>query len=223
MDIVRTDTTEQFVRTATAWISGVLMQAITDHGSATMGLCGGFTPKPVYTMLATDQHIGWSKVTCFLTDERYVPATHQDSNQKMVRETLLTREGGSAVFHAPKTGLLLDKCIAEYAETIKKIGAPDLVVLGMGDDGHITSLFPPVPPEAFGSDLVIHTQTDRFAGKDRISLTFSPLLHAKKRLFLITGEKKAALLRTMQDANEDVSLYPAQYLFDEKTTWIVGP
>lgn len=223
MNIVRTDTTEEFVRTATAFISGVLLETIRERGSATIGLSGGSTPKPIYTMLATDQHIDWKKVTCFLTDERYVPATHPDSNQHMIRSTLLTREGANATLVAPATELLLEKCVEQYAEKIKTFNHPDLVILGMGDDGHIASLFPPVPPEAFGPALVLHTQTEVFAGKDRITVTFPPLLHARKKAFLITGEKKKALLSKMQDTNEDVSLYPAQYLFNESTTWIVGP
>lgn len=223
MDILNADTTEQFVRSAVAWITGVIHEAVAARGKALIGLSGGSTPKPVYTMLATDQHIPWHLVKFFLTDERYVPATHADSNQHMVRSTLLTREAKSARLVAPRTELLLEKCVAEFGGDLKKLGDPDLVILGMGDDGHIVSLFPPVPPEAFGPALALHTQTDVFAVKDRISTTFPVLLHAKKRLFLIGGEKKRALLKKMQESNEDVSLYPAQYLFDEKTTWMIAP
>jgi 6-phosphogluconolactonase/glucosamine-6-phosphate isomerase/deaminase len=69
---------------------------------------------------------------------------------------------------------------------------------------------------------VIHTTTDRFAVHDRISTTLPFLLKAKKRLFLISGEKKNTLLKKMQSEMEDASLYPAQYLFDDRTTWMVG-
>ena len=144
MDIIKADTTEQFVRTAVAWIAATISEAVTDHGSATVGLCGGSTPKPVYTMLATDQHLPWARVKFFLTDERYVPATHADSNQQMVRSTLLTREAKNALLLAPRTERVLDTCVADYAKIVKDLGHPDLVLLGMGEDGHITSLFPPV-------------------------------------------------------------------------------
>lgn len=223
MDIVTCDTTEQFVRTSAAWISGVITNAIDANGSASVGLSGGSTPKPVYTMLAADQQVAWQKVTFFLTDERYTPATHEDSNQHMIRSTLLTREAAHAAFLAPRTELLLPHCMQNYSEAIAPIQHPDLVILGMGDDAHIASLFPPVSPEAFGPETVIHTETDRFAVKDRISVTFPVLLRAEKRVFLITGDAKKKLLRKMQENNEDVSMYPAQYLFDERTTWIVGP
>lgn len=221
MNIIQANTSEEFVATSTAWISGVISEAIRNNEKAIIGLSGGSTPKPIYTMLATNQHISWEKVQFFLTDERYVPVSHDESNQKMIRETLLTREAKDAEFFAPKTELLLSKCVEDYAETMQGFTHPDLVILGMGDDGHIASLFPPVPPEAFGPTLVLHTETESFAVKDRISVTFPALLHAKKRLFLLTGKTKIALLKKMQSENEDVSLYPAQYLFDDRTTWII--
>ncbi len=222
MEIVLFDTTEEFVRAATAWIAGIVSEAADTQKEVRVGLCGGSTPRPVYTMLAVDQRVSWQKVTFFLLDERYVPIDHPDSNRRMIGETLLTREAASATCIAPDTSLPLDACIADYEKKMQGM-LPDLVVIGMGDDGHITSLFPPVPPEAFGPQNVIHTQTDRFAVRDRISTTFPLLLHAKKRLFLVTGEQKKALLQKMQRDAEDVSLYPAQYLFDERTTWMVGP
>lgn len=223
MDISTFDTTEEFVRASVSWIAGTLATELATKKSVHVGLCGGSTPKPVYTMLATDQRVPWENVTFFLLDERYVPADHADSNTRMIKETLLTREAASAACIAPDTSLPLDACIADYEKKLQVCHTPDLVIIGMGDDGHITSLFPPVPPEAFGPAKVIHTQTDRFAVKDRISTTFPILLQSTKRLFLITGEKKKALLQKMQREAEDVSLYPAQYLFDERSTWMVGP
>ncbi len=221
MDVIKIDTTEQFVRTATAWISAIIVKAQHDGGTATIGLSGGSTPKPVYVLLSTELGIDWKRVTFFVVDERYVPAEHPDSNAKMIKETLLTHAAADAALIHPDTSLPLPECISDYAAKIAKL-TPDLLVLGMGDDGHIASLFPPVGPEAYGPAKVIHTTTDTFAVRDRISVTFPVLLHAPKRLFLVTGEKKAALLKTMEKDNEDVSMYPAQYLFDERTTWIVG-
>ncbi len=221
MDVIKIDTTEQFVRTAAAWISAVIVKAQHSGGTVTIGLSGGSTPKPVYVLLSTDLSIDWKRVTFFLVDERYVPAAHADSNTKMIRETLLTHAAEGATVVVPDTTLPMAECITDYAEKISKL-TPDLVILGMGDDGHIASLFPPVGPEAYGPAKVIHTTTDAFVVHDRISVTFPVLLHAAQRLFLVTGEKKAKLLHTMQKDNEDVSMYPAQYLFDERTTWLVG-
>lgn len=222
MDIIRTENTEEFVSMAAESISRVITEAISHHGSATIGLCGGSTPRPVYTMLSADKNIRSENVTLFLTDERYVLADHADSNQRMITETLLTHEVARAHAIFPDTSLPLPACVLDYEHRMQNV-EPDLVILGMGDDAHIASLFPPLGPEAYGPSKVIHTTTDAFAVHDRISVTLPILLKTPKRIFLITGEKKLALLHTMQKANEDVSLYPAQYLFDAGTTWIVGP
>lgn len=221
MDILPFDTTETFVRTASDWIRAVILKAQHEGRTATIGLSGGSTPRPVYVLLSTELGIDWSRVTFFLTDERYVPADHADSNQRMIRETLLTHEARDARTVFPDTSLPLEACIADYELRIKAL-SPDLVVLGMGDDAHIASLFPPVGPEAYGPATVIHTTTDRFAVHDRLSVTFPVLLHAPERLFLIAGATKSSLLTKMQKENEDVSVYPAQYLFDARTTWMVG-
>ncbi len=223
MNIIPLDTSEKFVRTAVSWITGTILKAQHGGRTATIGLCGGSTPKPVYTLLSTERDIDWSRVVLFLLDERYVPVTHPENNLRMIKGTVLTRSAVVAEMIAPDTSLPLTECIVDYDQKIAKLSHIDLVIIGMGDDGHIASLFPPVGPEAYGPTKVIHTITDAFAVHDRISVTFPVLLHASSRLFLITGEKKSALLGKMQKENEDVSMYPAQYLFDNRTTWMVGP
>ncbi len=222
MDIIQATTTEEFVRLSAEWISSAIHQAANDGKNPVVGLCGGSTPEPVYTMLATDQSVPWERVHFFLLDERYVPTTDKDSNQAMVRRTLLTRAAANARFLAPDTSLPLRECIQSYTAALDSL-TPDLVIVGMGTDGHITSLFPPVPPEAFGPATVIHTTTDRFAVRDRISVTFPILERAKKRVVLITGAEKKALLEKIRYDTVDASMMPAQALIDERTTWMVGP
>lgn len=221
MDILKTSTPEEFVAVALTQIIDEILAAQEGGKTAMIGLSGGSTPKPVYEKLSQEKKIDWKRVTFFLLDERFVPVDHTDSNTKMIRETLLKNSAADATFLFPDTTLPLEECIAEYDA---KISAPypDLVVLGMGPDGHIASLFPPVPPEAFGPANVIHTTTDTFAVRDRISVTFPVLEAAEKRVFLMTGAEKIALLEKMQDGNQDASLFPASVLMDEKTTWIVG-
>ncbi len=221
MDIIRFDTTETFVRTSVRWIAATILQAQHDGRTAVIGLSGGSTPKPVYVMLAAELGIDWNRVTFFLVDERYVPKDHADSNQRMIRETLLTHHAAEAATVFPDTSLPLPLCVSDYEQKISALHRADLVIMGMGDDGHIASLFPPIDPKAYGPAKTMHTTTESFAVRDRITVTLPVLLHAAKRLFLVTGEKKSTLLTTMQKSNEDVSIYPAQYLFDAKTTWMV--
>jgi 6-phosphogluconolactonase len=223
MNIVETSTMPEFVATAVQWISSTILTLQKDlKKEVVIGLSGGSTPGPVYAKLAAEKRIAWDRVRFFLVDERYVPANAPESNQAMIRTTLLTGAAAKARITFPDTSLPLPECIDAYDKALAEI-TPDIVVLGMGEDAHIASLFPPVGPEAYGPKRVIHTTTDVHAVHDRISVTFPVLLDASHRLFLISGEKKKALLKKMQETNEDVSLYPAQYLFDERTTWIVGP
>ncbi len=223
MHIITRTTTEEFVDTAVQWLTGSILEMQEDtEKQVVIGLCGGTTPKPIYAKLSTEKDINWQRTLCFLLDERFVPPSSPDSNQRLVRETLLTHEGVKAHSLFPNTDLPLAECLADYEKQIADIKA-DILIIGMGDDGHITSLFPPLEPEAFGPGHVVHTTTDTFAVHDRISVTLPVLLRASRRLFLITGDKKKKLLETMQHVSEDVSLYPAQYLFDDRTTWLVGP
>lgn len=223
MNVVEFPTTDEFVKSAAKWLTGVILEAAKDsEKNIVVGLSGGSTPGPVYTLLSTETAIPWARVVCFLVDERYVPTDSKDSNQGMIRKTLLTHGAASAALVSPNTTLALGDAVRSYDERLRDIH-PDVLVLGMGEDGHIASLFPPIPPDAFGPDCAIHTTTDRFAVQDRISVTLPVLLRASHRLFLITGDKKKTLLREMQEANEDASVYPAQYLFDDRTTWLIGP
>jgi 6-phosphogluconolactonase len=217
MDILKASSAEEFVRLSVEQI----LKVIKSSKKPVIGLSGGSTPKPVYEALSREKDIDWKTVTFFVLDERYVPADYNDSNQKMILETLAPALAAGAAIIAPDTSLPLEQCIKDYDQKVSGL-KPDLLLLGMGEDGHIASLFPPVGPEAYGPQKVIHTTTDRFAVRDRISVAFPVLKDAAKRIFLITGEKKSALLQKMQQTNEDASLYPAQYLFDERTTWIVG-
>ncbi len=210
MKIIHSSTNEEFLSAATKFILNEIKS-----GARTIGLSGGSTPKPVYELLSKE-NIPWDALTFFLLDERYIAADSEKSNRKMIQEAM-----PKAHLLAPNTSLPIADCIKKYGEIFEKI-EPDLVILGMGLDGHIASLFPPVPVEAFGPASVLHTVTDRFDIRDRITVTFPVLENAKKRLFLITGEEKKKLLQKMQDDMQDPINCPAVALFDEKTTWITG-
>jgi len=193
--LIRAETTEQFVKAGTLLMAQHIAAAIKDHGFAIVGLSGGQTPRPVYESLSKEK-IDWTKVHIFLTDERYVAATDKGSNTSLIKETLLLNidiPDGNVVL--PDTSLPLADCITTYENDLKKLflkGLPDLILFGIGEDGHIASLFPPVKEEK-GLEFVIHTTTETLQVRDRISLTLPVLTKGKTKLFMLAGEKKAAV------------------------------
>lgn len=220
--IHKTTTHLDFERTALECIVHAITVAIHTHGHAVIGLSGGSTPTPIYRLLKENTDIDWEKVTLFLIDERYVPAHNPDSNQFMIRESLLSAHqvpDDHIIF--PDTSLPLEECIKKYDVAISTLPHIHLVILGMGDDGHIASLFPPLTKDAHGPAKVIHTTTERFKVHDRISVTLPVLQSADHRLFLITGDAKKKVLDDMLAKPLTIEKYPAMELMDGRTQWIV--
>lgn len=213
-----------FAGRATQLLSSAMQDAIEEKGQCVVGLSGGSTPRPIYEALATEKEIDWFRVWLFLIDERYIPGDHPDSNLRLVRETLLHDAGTYEAEHLlhPQSDLSLDACVETYGRDLRSLfddkGRPDLVVLGMGEDGHTASLFPPLGPEAFGPALAIHTVTDRFAVRNRISVTMPVLEHAHQKIFLLKGEGKKKALNDMVHSSDDVHRWPAKALLTARTT-----
>ena len=214
-DHIQSASEEDFVTQSVATLLGRLQQSIDEFGSAILGLSGGSTPKAIYTALGKED-IDWSKVFLFLVDDRYIAADDADSNQKLVRETLLMNASipeSNIIF--PDTSLPLEECISNYeanlAELLSK-GIPYSVTLGLGGDGHIASLFPPVPAAGYGDRLVIHTETEDFAVRDRISVTMVIIGSADRKIFFLKGEDKKFVWDEMMQSEdaEDMDRWPAK-------------
>lgn len=198
-----------FVTQSVDWLATTITKAIQANGECIIGLSGGSTPAPVYTALAKTEAIDWQKVTFFLLDDRMVSKDHADSNQKLIQDTLLSTNIitlDQCVF--PDTNGTYEYAVAQYTRALTALFAsnpPDLLILGMGEDGHIASLFPPVQESSFGEKLVVHTQTEKFSIKDRISVSPLVLLAAKKSLLLLKGaNKKAVFMECVQAAPDPV-------------------
>jgi 6-phosphogluconolactonase len=214
-DHIKTQSEQDFIDSSVRILSDRIRQSIDEFGSAIVGLSGGSTPKPIYELLGKED-IDWNKVSIFLVDDRYVAASDDDSNQKLVRDTLLQSAAipeDQIIF--PDTTLPLDKCVSQYearlAELLSK-GIPHIVTLGLGGDGHIASLFPPVPAAGYGDRLVIHTETDDFAVHDRISTTMVIIGSADRKIFFLKGDEKKFVWDEMMQSedNEDMDRWPAK-------------
>ena len=225
-DHLQASTEEEFVSLATLRLTEAMQSAITQHGRCTIGLSGGSTPRDLYSALGSSKKIDWTKVHLFLVDERHVPLDHKDSNQRLVRETLLMQAKiPPAHFLFPDTTLPIDQCVGEYETEVRELfrdAGPDIVILGLGPDGHIASLFPGDIDALLEQEHdVLHTTTDHFAVHDRITVTLPLLTRASLPLFLLKGEEKKKIFAETLSANIDPIEHPAHALLETgKTVWV---
>ena len=219
-----TDTDGEFSSTSVTLLEGLMNTAILERGNCILGLSGGSTPRPVYEALGKSQEIDWQHVWLFLVDERHVSPEKNDSNAKLVQETLLT----SAAIPPMRFKYPADLPLEEWQQEYEKILAdllkgkwPDIVILGMGEDGHIASLFPPVPERGMGPKLTMRTTTDRFAVHDRISVTLLVLTNARAKVFLLRGKGKKKVWEEMLASNEGERRWPAKAVLASGNVTIV--
>lgn len=181
-----------------------------------IALAGGSTPKPLYEALAQES-LPWSKIHIFWGDERYVPATNPDSNQNMTRSALLDKiDIPDANIHPMNTtdgdphrsAQQHQKELQQFFQTSAgEIPAFDLILLGMGDDGHTASLFPHTEALKNTNDLVTVGNKD---GQPRITFTIPLINQARCVLFLVAGENKRPALKEVFAPQGDARHYPSR-------------
>ena len=196
-------------------------QAIQNSGRFALALSGGNTPRALYSLLATDAYrskIDWSKVHIFWGDERCVPPDDEQSNYRMAKETLL--------LHVPIPEQNIHRVLAEMpdhnvaAEDYERqlasffqseSGLPrfDLILLGMGPDGHTASLFPGTAALQDTTHLVVANSVEKF-GTFRITLTYPVINNAANVVFLVSGADKAPVLKEVLEGKKQPELYPSQ-------------
>jgi 6-phosphogluconolactonase len=154
-------------------------------------LTGGSTPRHAYE-IAAEQQRDWSRVELWWGDERCVPPSDQRSNYGMAKAALLDRlEGEPAAVHRMQGELGRDDGVAEYKHELAGVDTFDLVLLGLGPDGHVASLFPNFPTLDVTSRDVIGSEAGYEPFVDRISLTLPRICNTEELIFLATGEDKA--------------------------------
>lgn len=185
-------------------VSNILAKAIKDNGKASIAVSGGSTPKGFFSVLSQSD-IDWSKVTITLADERWVPIDSDASNTRLVHENLLQNKAKEAkFFHLKQGDELADETLADLNVAASKTLLPlDVLILGMGEDGHTASLFPCSEEINVGldesNDAVLLKVEPKTASHQRISFTFASLITSKNIFLHSCGEaKKTVLTKALQ-------------------------
>lgn len=175
--------------------------AVAERGRFSVALAGGSTPEPVYARLAEeplDQEIDWTRVEVFWGDERCVPPDHPDSNYRMARQVLLRHVSvPDENVHRIKGELAPEEAAVAYRLELQKTlsgdGRFDLILLGMGADGHTASLFPGTEAVNDRERSVVPVYVAK-ADSWRVTLTLPVINAAREVMFLVVGERKASAL-----------------------------
>ena len=214
------NTTEEINITAADLFVAAAQKAIAEKGKFTAVLTGGSSPAGIYKLLASDAYktkIDWSKVFIFWGDERWVPLNDDLSNAKMSYATLLSHVAipSENIFEMYKDGVTPEDFAVTYEQSIRNVlgdeGKFDLILLGMGDDGHTASLFP--------GQAILEEQNKWVAAyylepqkMFRITLTAALINKAEKIVVVAFGDKKAPALKEVTKGEYNPSLYPMQLI-----------
>jgi 6-phosphogluconolactonase len=222
---------------AAADLLRLAQQSVTERGIFTLALAGGSTPRKLYSLLASDpafRDFPWDKTHLFFGDERHVPPGHIDSNYLMVSTTLLT----SGLVPQPNVhrvhAELPDPNVAAldydvelhtfFTAAMQLNGFPrfDVILLGMGPDGHTASLFPGSKALEEKERWVAANWVEKFKSV-RITFTFPVLNAARTVLLLVAGADKADMLHAVLVANRNTTPYPVQLVqpLDGAKVWLL--
>lgn len=209
-----------------------IQRVLTEQGRFTLALAGGGTPRPVYEHLATTHRsaIAWDRVHLFWGDERYVPHDAPASNVHMVRAALLDEAPiPSANVHPISTdGNDPDADAAAYADALRAMFPDDttfdLVLLGIGEDGHTASLFPDDPQATATGDAIpwVHAveAPPRYDVRTRLSLTLPVINRAHDVFFLVAGAAKHDAVNAVLE-EQDPALPPTHVHPRGQTHWFL--
>jgi 6-phosphogluconolactonase len=209
-------------------------KAVTGGGRFTIALSGGSTPKSLYNLLATNARtaLPWDRMFFFWGDERHVPPTDPDSNYRMVDEAMLSKipVAPGNVFRMPTENVDAAAAADAYEKTLRQffklqpgeLPRFDLVLLGMGPDGHTASLFPGTAALQEKSRLVVANWVEKLKAY-RLSLTLPVLNAAHCAVFLVSGTDKATVLKAVLEEDVPGEQYPAKLVHptDGAIIWLV--
>jgi 6-phosphogluconolactonase len=226
------DDPSALMRAAADEIAQNARAAVDERGRFVWALAGGSTPRDLYRLLAGDpyrERMPWNAIHFFWGDERHVPPDHPDSNFRMAREAMLDAVPvpPENIHRVPAEEPDAQRAAADYEATLRAFFALapgefprfDLIQLGLGKEGHTASLFPGGDAVHERERLVVAPWVE--AQKTfRVTLTPPVLNHARRAMFLVSGEEKAEALRAVLDGPREPDLYPAQ-IVEGNRLWMV--
>lgn len=209
-------------------------QAVTERGRFTIALSGGSTPKSLYNLLATNARttLPWDRMHFFWSDERHVPPSDPESNYHMADEAMLSKVPvpPGNVYRVPAENPDAAAAAAAYEATMRKVFQLqpgqfpefDLILLGLGPDGHTASLFPGTAGLREKSRLVIANWVEKLK-THRLTFTLPVINAARYVTFLVSGTDKATVLHAVLEENVPGEQYPAKLVqpTDGKLIWFL--
>ncbi len=198
--------------------------AIEERSICTIALAGGSTPRPLYEALS-QQNLPWEQIHIFWGDERYVAVTSPESNQRMAVEAWLSRVNFPAAnLHPMPTGAGNPEVdAAQYEAELKRVFGVewpqfDVILLGMGDDGHTASLFPHTAALKVSDRLItVGNKADNL----RVTFTVPLINNARCVIFLIAGEDKQPALEQILATSADDMTYPTRLIKPNGELWLL--
>jgi 6-phosphogluconolactonase len=219
---------QEFVQASTS--------AISERGSFSVALSGGSTPKALYSLLATDAtlrpQIPWDKMLVYFGDERNVGPDHADSNFRMATEAMISKVPlkPEQVFRIKGEYKDTERAAVEYEQALctslkvaeGRFPRLDLVLMGMGNEGHTASLFPGAKALHESKRAVVRTWVGKLY-TERITLTVPAINNAARIIFMITGVDKALALKGVLEGPYEPDQLPAQMIqpANGKLLWLV--
>jgi 6-phosphogluconolactonase len=232
---VRTLTTPQELFAAAAEeVIRAAGEALAQRGRFSIALSGGSTPKSLFNLLATNAKstLPWDRTFFFWSDERHVPPTDTQSNYRMADEAMLSKVPvpPGNVFRIPSENPDAAAAAAAYEQTLRtffnvqagELPRFDLILLGMGPDGHTASLFPGTAALQEKSRLVVANWVEKLR-TNRLTFTLPLINAARSVVFLVSGIDKAPVLHEVLDGNAPGEQYPSKLVhpIDGKLIWFV--
>jgi 6-phosphogluconolactonase len=221
-DLIVVDSPAEFAGVAAAWIRRRLDQGVATRGSASIALSGGTTPRAVYEELShlpAPEGLPGTRVSVYFGDERAVPPSDSESNYRMARESLLERVPipSNTVHRMMGEAADLDRAALEYEQLLPD--SLDLLLLGIGNDGHTASLFPHSAAVGEHRRRVVATNDGPPPVPRRLTITPPVIAAARQVVVLAAGAAKAEAVARALEGPLDPRSVPAQLV--RNGTWIL--